>query len=180
MGVFKNEDFHSKTYLKGSILDFTVYEMEDPELPDEGRKLPDIACQYFEKIISTCEDNDIQLILYAAPFGYENGEGVDRYMDRQRISVALEIYLEKRDIPFVYFQKSNKADLDYAADFRDFTHLNFNGAMKITRYLGDFIKENCKSPDHCQESKYRSWLDDYDEFQKDMIKSQKAMQKNNI
>lgn len=112
--------------------------------------------------------------------GYENGEGVDRYMDRQRISVALEIYLEKRDIPFVYFQKSNKADLDYVADFRDFTHLNFNGAMKIIRYLGDFIKENCKIPDHCQESKYRSWLDDYDEFQKDMIKSQKAMQKNNI
>ena len=59
MGVFKNEDFHSKTYLKGSILDFTVYEMEDPELLDEERKLPDIACQYFEKIISTCEDNDI-------------------------------------------------------------------------------------------------------------------------
>ena len=70
--------------------------MEEPELPDEGCELPDISQEYFEKIISLCREHDIQLILYAAPYGYENEEGYERYVNRQKINITLEAYLEKK------------------------------------------------------------------------------------
>ena len=169
-------DFHPKNYLKGSILDFTVYPMEEPALPDEGRKIPDISYEYFEKIIALCREHDIQLILYAAPYGYENEAGYEKYMKRQKINITLESYLEKKNIPFIYYQKNNVADLDYQADFRDFTHLNINGSIKLTRNLGDYMKKNYTLPDHRQEDQYRSWWADYDRFEKDMAEARKNIQ----
>ena len=170
-------DFHPKNYLKGGILDLTVYPMEEPELPDEGCELPDISQEYFEKIISLCREHDIQLILYAAPYGYENEEGYERYVNRQKINITLEAYLEKKDIPFIYYQKNNTAALDYQTDFRDYVHLNMNGSVKLTRNLGDYMKEHYTLPDHRREDKYQSWWADYDRFEEDMAEAEKNIQK---
>lgn len=159
-------DFHSKSYLKGSIFDFTSYPMEEPELPTEGRELPEVVTEYFTKIVELCEENDIQLVLFTAPYGYiDNFEG---YLNRQKISVTLETYLADLDIPYLYFQKTNEAGIDYASDFRDYAHLNTYGAMKITRSLGNYLAANFDMPDHRQDEAYASWQEDFEEFQRDM------------
>lgn len=159
-------DFHSKEYLKGSIFDFGVYQMEEPELPAEGRELPEVVSEYFEKIVKLCEDNDIELVLFTAPYGYK--DNLEGYMSKQKISVTLESYLDNLDIPYLYLQKTNEAGIDYAADFRDYAHLNTNGAVKVTRYLGNYLAANFDMPDHRQDEAYQSWQEDYEEFQRDM------------
>ena len=98
-------------------------------------------------------------------------------MNRQKINITLEAYLEKKDIPFIYYQKNNTAALDYQTDFRDYVHLNMNGSVKLTRNLGDYMKENYTLPDHRREDKYQSWWADYDRFEEDMAEAEKNIQK---
>lgn len=160
-----NSDFHSKTYLKGSIFDFDVYSMEEPELPLEGSKLPEVVSEYFEKIISLCQENDIKLILFTAPYGYANENEKNGYMKKQGINITLENDLAKRGIPYFNFQKTNEAGIDYSTDFRDYAHMNTRGAMKLTRVLGDSIAEACSLQDHRQDPAYQVWQEDYEKFQ---------------
>lgn len=160
-------DFHSKSYLKGSIFDFEVYPIEEPELPTEGRELPETTREYFEKIVELCDENGIELVLFTAPYSY-SGDGYDSYMNKQKISVALEKEMADRGIPYLYLQKTNEAGIDYAADFRDYAHLNTYGAMKVTRSLGNYLEENFDLPDHRGDEAYVSWQEDYEEFTRDM------------
>lgn len=159
------EDFHAKTYLKGSIFDFTVYPMEEPELPVEGSVISDTVYEYFGKIAELCAKNDIELVLFTAPYGYEDENEVDGYMKKQGINVTLEEYLTQLDIPYIYFQKTNEAGIDYAADFRDYAHLNTKGAIKLTRSLGNYMVSNYELPDHRQDPEYQAWQYDYEKFQ---------------
>lgn len=163
-----NHDFHPKDYLKGSIMDAEVYPMEEPELPKEGRKISDTVYEYFEKIVELCRENDVQPVLFTVPYGYENEDEFESYMKRQKVNITLESYLAKKNIPYIYFQKDNAAGIDYAADFRDYAHLNIHGAIKITKYLGEYMNQRYSLPDHRKEDKYQSWWTDYDEFQEYM------------
>lgn len=161
----RNYDFHSKDFLKGSIMDAEIYPMKEPRLPKKGGKISDTVYEYFEKIETLCQKNDIQLVLFTAPYGYENETAFKSYMKKQRINITLESYLAQKNIPYIYFQKGNKAGIDYDMDFRDYAHLNIHGALKITEYLGKYMNERYSLPDHRQEDKYQSWWTDYDEFQ---------------
>lgn len=169
-------DFHSKDYLKGAILNANVYPMEEPELPKEGREIADKTYEYFEKVVKLCEENDIQLILFTAPYGYKNEKKFESYMDKQKVCVTLESYLAEKNIPYMYFQKTNEAGIDYTKDFRDWAHLNVNGAIKITKSLGEYIHENYNLPDHRDDERYQSWWSDYYEFQEDMEKALKKQE----
>ncbi len=162
----KEQDFQSEPYLKGSIMDFEVYPMDEPELPQKGRKLPQSVQEYLEKIIALCEENGISLVLYTAPYGYEEG-GQEKYLRKQMINLTLEKYLEERGIPYLDMQRSNPAGIDYSSDFRDYSHLNTNGAVRITRYLSRFLTENYDLPDHRQDEAYASWNEDYEKFLQD-------------
>lgn len=159
----KNTDFHSDNYLKGSIFDFEVYPMEEPELPEDGREIPDVVYEYLEKVIALCEENEIQLVLFTAPYGYD--DDLKGYLKKQQINETLESYLEQQGIPYLYFQKTKEAGIDFATDFRDYAHLNTNGAMKITRSLGKYITEHYALPDHRGDEAYQSWQEDYEAFQ---------------
>ena len=43
-------------------------------------------------------------------------------------------------------------------------HLNLTGARKVTRYLGNYLKENYELPDHREEQSYREWNAEADRF----------------
>lgn len=159
----KNTDFHSNEYLKGSIFDFTVYPMNEPELPGAGREIPEVVQEYLEKIIALCEENKIELILFTAPYGYQ--DDLKGYLNKQKINITLESYLAQQNIPYFYFQKTGEAGIDFGTDFRDYAHLNTNGAIKITRSLGSYITEHYDLPDHRDEEAYQSWQTDYEMFQ---------------
>ena len=159
----KDSDFEHWTFLHGSILGAEVYPMEEPVLPQEKVELPDLVYEYFEKIVALCEQEGIPIVMYAAPYGYENGVTAG-YMRKQGMNYTMEEYFEKLGIPFFFFQKDNAAGLDYAADFRDFAHLNIYGADKITKYLGTYLAENYELEDHREDPAYASWWEDYRKY----------------
>lgn len=158
----KNTDFNSDLFLKGSLVDFSVQPFEEPTLPDEGRELPDTFYEYFDMILKICEEEDIQIVVYTAPYGYEGKE--ENFLKKQSLNYTLAEYLEGLDIPFFFYQKTNEPGIDYQTDFRDYEHLNTRGAEKITRHLGAFLAETYNLEDRREEAEYQSWNEDYQKY----------------
>lgn len=156
----ESSDFNSKSYLKGSIFDFTVYQAQVPELPEEGKELPENVTVYLEKIIKLCEENQIELVLYTAPYSHTK-KGKDEFLSKQRINIGVQAYCEEHGIPYFDFQRITDAGIDYAQDFRDYAHMNTNGATKITRYLGAQLQQNYELTDRRGDELFESWEQDY-------------------
>jgi hypothetical protein len=158
----RSYDFNSNTYLKGGILDFTVQTVQDLGVPDEAGELPQVTLEYLDRIIELCQEKGIELVLYEAPYSAESDE--TGYRNRHKVTNALEQYLAERDIPFLYYQKTNAAGIDYEQDFRDYSHLNTKGAAKITHHLGQYLVQEYQLTDHRGDEAYRSWDDDLEQF----------------
>ena len=158
-----NSDFHSDLYLKGSIFSSKVYPMEPHDLPSEGCEIPEVALAYFEKIVDLCDKHGIQLIVYSVPYGYD--DNYELYEYTKKITVTVEKYLKEKEIPFLSFWDPDVAGIDCASDYRDFAHYNIFGAMKVTRVLGDYLRDKYDLTDHRQDSDYESWNQDYQTFE---------------
>lgn len=161
--ILKNEDFNSRPYLKGSIVDFDVYPMENPGVPKKGKDMSETAKKYFELIEQLCNENGIQLVVFATPYGIANK--YESYMNSQRTNVGLETYLAEKGIPFFFYQKMDEVGIDYATDFRDHGHMNTYGAAKVTKHLGNFLREEYGITDHRQDESYQSWNEDYAKYE---------------
>ncbi|HIR75785.1 MAG TPA: hypothetical protein IAB97_02590 [Candidatus Choladousia intestinipullorum] len=151
-------DFTTKPFLKGSRLDYTTVELEDPGIPKKAAAIPDNSMEYLEKIIRLCEENDAEFVMAAIPFGIETDQ--KRYKRRQGLNLTLEEYLQAEGIPFLFYQRDYPDIIDFSTDFRDKTHLNTNGAVKLTHHLGGWLKENYGLEGHKGEAAYESWDSD--------------------
>jgi hypothetical protein len=95
------------------------------------------AWEYLDKITALCKEKDIQLVLFKAPsltpYWYDE-------WDAQIIQHAREHGLAYLNA----LEKIDEIGLDYALDTYDAgLHLNRQGAEKMARHLGGFLKENC-------------------------------------
>ena len=53
---------------------------------------------------------------------------------------------------------ADKIGMDWSNDSADKgDHLNFNGALKTTAYIGDYLDKNCELNDHRGDARYDSW-----------------------
>lgn len=160
----KSYDFHPYYYLRGSLPSPVTYPMAEPPKPEVSTELSEVNKEYFEKILALCEENDISLVVYAAPYGDDNyGE---KYMRRQGCNVMLESYLAEKNIPFLFYQKMEDVAFDYSTDFMNATHLNRIGAEKLCRHLGAWLQENYDIEDHREDDAYRSYEEDYKQYEK--------------
>lgn len=86
---------------------------------------------YFEKIVDLCEEYDVELILYRAP--YRSCENELRKLN------WFTDYCNENNLTFVDLEQA--IEFDYTTDFRDYEHLNINGAQKATDFLTPYILE---------------------------------------
>lgn len=161
-----DDDFNSRPWLKGSVLTAKTEAVPEPELPEEGRKVSSVFYDYFGRIADTCRENGIELVVYLAPFTWEDdtGQGRQDFARMQSAYLTLEPYVRGMGIPFLSYQEGNRAGIDFRTDFSDYSHLNTNGAVKITRALAGYLEENYDLPDHRGEAAYASWDEDYKKF----------------
>ncbi len=152
-------DFRTSPFLKGARVDFTTAEVENPGLPEQASQIPEINLEYLDKIQKLCEQNGAQLIVLAVPYGIEKDEEEyqERYQKRQGMNLALEAELEQRGIPFLFIQKEEPELIDFSQDFRDRTHLNTQGAEKLSQFLGAQLTEQFGLEDHRTDSSYEKW-----------------------
>jgi len=95
------------------------------------------AWAFLDKITALCEEKNIQLVLFKAPsltpYWYDE-------WDEQIVQYA-------QDHGLAYLNALDKIDeigLDYSLDTYDAgLHLNRQGAEKMARYLGRFLREHC-------------------------------------
>lgn len=122
---FSNNGY--RKYEANSIPDYEVLQASVND--DEQLKVEDNLMKYVEKIIELCEENQVPVIFYRAPYRSTKNE--------LRKTNYLKTYLDKEGIPFYDLEKEIK--YDYEQDFYDYEHLSEYGALKATDFLGEKI-----------------------------------------
>lgn len=95
-------------------------------------ELDDTSLEILDDIVSICDDENIEIIFYIAPFS-----GEYNYDD------AMSQYAEDNDCAYInFFDYMEELDIDWETDFIDINHLNTNGAQKLSDYLAQYIVDN--------------------------------------
>ena len=113
-------------------------------------KLEDTILSHMENIINLCEKSGAELILLGTPspinYNYARSKAVSEYA-REKSLVWLDMNYLLKEIGINW--KTDSLDQG--------DHLNFSGAEKVTKYLGKYLAEKYKLPDHREDSAYASW-----------------------
>ncbi|MBE6720213.1 MAG: hypothetical protein E7571_06125 [Ruminococcaceae bacterium] len=81
------------------------------------------------------------------------------------VSIAKEYGVEFIDLNL----RTDELGLNLKKEFRDKgNHLNYKGACKVTKYLGDYIKNNYNLEDRRTNPDYKFWHDSVKAFKKEM------------
>lgn len=96
---------------------------------DEMLEVEADIVKYVDKIIELCEQYDVQLIFYRAPYISTENE--------LRKANWFADYCGQRDLTFIDTEK--ELVFDPVNDFEDEYHLNENGAFKLTEYLAPLV-----------------------------------------
>ncbi len=164
----KDVDFNRDAWSQGALISDEVTKVLTPELPTEPEEVPSVFYDYFERIADLCEEKGIELVVYIAPFTYHSDTKDDRdlYFSAQAKYLELEGYMAEKGIPYFYYQRTDEPGVDYSKDFLDYSHLNTSGAIKVTRTLARYLRENYDLQDHRGDEAYASWDADSKQFRK--------------
>lgn len=105
--------------------------------------------KYLKKIIECAKMNNVQLALIVIPYMLTEE-------DKETYNEIMDIAKENEVLFIDYHDYSDDIGLDYSSDLNDESHLNYWGSSKVTRYIGDFLKEN-GIPDKRGQDGYESW-----------------------
>lgn len=113
--------------------------------------------RYVEQISDFCREHGAQLLFLSTPS--------TKNWNAQRHN-GIEKFAKQLDIEYVDLNTlQTQVPIDWQADSRDGgDHLNYNGAQKVTTFLGQFLEEKGILPDHRQDKAYSSWDADYAAF----------------
>ena len=148
-------DFATQPFLKGARLNYHIADIEDPGVPKKKVEVPELSMEYLEKIMQLCEENGAEFVMITIPYGIE--KDMKRYRNRQGMTLYLEEYLEEKGTPFLFYQKDYPELIDFKTDFRDRTHLNTPGAVKLTNHLGEWLVSQYDLVDHRGDTAFASW-----------------------
>lgn len=152
------EDFHYQPLsYKGAVPGYSV------AVPQAAVKLDrsevcgsdTVGVEYLRKILNLCKARDIDVVLTYLPFPASG--------DKQReANLGYEI-ADACEVPYLNFLDMDVVDYDTDCLDAD-SHLNLSGAVKVTRYLGEYLRENYDLPDRRCDAAYASWQQEADKF----------------
>lgn len=120
---------------------------------DEPRKFSDFNAKYVNKIIDLCQKNNINILLFELPSASSWNYAKHNYL--KEFSIA-------KDIPFIDMNTLiDEIGIKWDDDFDDMgNHLNYIGAQKATKYLGNYLKTNYELTDQRLNLTFNYWNDD--------------------
>ena len=112
-------------------------------LPPYANAVGGMALDYFDRIVSLCRENDIELVLVKAPTDSWRYPWHDEY-EQKVIALA-----ERYGLPYYNFLNDfDEIGLDFSTDTYDAgLHLNVYGAEKLTAYFGAILTQNYELTD---------------------------------
>lgn len=141
-----------------------VSENKVPQL--EGDFLDPVQLEYLIKTIELCKSKDVDLVLMVAPYSPNIypatkanwQEVIQAYRDMSKIA-------EQYDVPYInYFDLVDDIGINYGTDFFDIHHLNYYGAEKLTKHLGQYLVDNYELTDKRENPDYAYMWDNYADF----------------
>lgn len=139
---FKGYYYNSNT-VKSDNLDYM-------KPTDEAEQIMPINKSYVKNMADFCKENGADFLLVSTPstknWNYKRHNGIEK--------LAKELNLNYIDLN----TGDTKVDIDWSNDTRDKgDHLNHSGAVKTTRFLGQYIKNNYSFPDKRKNAEYSKW-----------------------
>lgn len=119
---------------------------------NQGITIPPKNEAYLEEIISTCIDNQVELILFRSP--------TTRWSMDEHESIGS--FAREKQLVFLDFNTLAEEIGLEDTDFNDWNHLNINGANKVSEYFGNYLDEHYDLRD-CQTD--MQWKLDYEKFE---------------
>lgn len=112
---------------------------------------------YLKKIIDLCNANGAELMLFSTPstknWNYKRHNAVEE--------LSKELNLEYIDLNTL----TKEVPIDWSKETKDKgDHLNYDGAVKVTKYLGEVFSSKDIFEDHRINEAYKSWSKAYDNF----------------
>lgn len=89
---------------------------------------------YLDKIIKLCAENNIKLIFITSPM-------IIREANSSSIQAFFKTFFKERERTYFDFSVNQLIAFDPEKDFRDESHVNDNGAAKISLFLTDFLRK---------------------------------------
>lgn len=136
-------NYESKPYTKGEYMRKT----------DEREAIIQAVTAWADRTLALCRAKKIPLLLVGMPapknWDYKRHNGVNAYA-------------AKRGIPYLDLNLPDSGlQMDWSKDSRDEgDHLNTHGAIKVSRYLGKYLKDRYALPDHRGDKRYGYWEKD--------------------
>ncbi|MEG0277264.1 MAG: hypothetical protein RR630_09555 [Coprobacillus sp.] len=123
----------------------------------EVEELPSYTVKYLPKIMELAKQNDISVVFTSIPCS----KAWDYKKHNRAVKVAKEYNVDFIDMNLSHVIK----DLNWNTDSRDKgNHLNYKGAKKVTKYIGDYLKENYELTDYRGNENFKDWDEDYEMF----------------
>ena len=127
---------------RGTFTRTEVFENWDISLiePDETEMIPESSEEYLLKLIDLCKSENVELIIYIAPFNglYNDAPYVyDIHSREAMFNYTCELAREKGIPAYNLFYAIDEIGLDNATDWSDSQHLNKSGQEKLTRYIAE-------------------------------------------
>ena len=147
------EDKRSQTFYKGFVLRDVVEAYTGGSYMKKTAKterMSRITRFMMDQIVSLCRKNDIQLFLYSEPspknYSFRKHNTMEAYA-RENGLKYLDLNLKIKELGINWSEDSlDKGD-----------HLNILGAVKVSDYLGRYLKKEYHLKSRKSESTYRSW-----------------------
>ena len=110
------------------------------------------------RIAALCKEQGIELVLTAIPCAAIEEE--------QKNMNSCAVLAEELGVPFINMFEIQDL-VNFETDLYDgISHLNPDGAVKVTAYLGQWLDEHYDLPDRRQDKNYASWNDTLAEYEK--------------
>ncbi len=129
------------------------------EFTEETTQIHEVAKKYLDKIVETCKENGTELVLIDMPS--PNTWSYPRHK-------AISDYAESNGIKFLELNCVDEIGIDWNTDTQDGGwHLNTNGAVKVSKYLANYLKENFNLTDNRENKDYQDWNQDLEKYLED-------------
>ena len=135
--------------LKGKEVDTEIQTYSTYLKGPEG-ELAEETQQSLGRIIDLCEENQVELVFFVAPYMVSEGEAIGY--------ANIKKWLEEKNVSFLDMNNHiDEIGIVWESDMCDIGHANYWGAAKNSEWLGQFLKDNYEIPDRRADSKYGNW-----------------------
>ena len=125
---------------------------------DKAAGIPNLNIQYVREMKQFCDENGSRLVLVSTPstvnWNFQRHNGIQK--------LANDIGCEYMDLNLM----NDRIQIDWSKDTRDKGyHLNHFGAVKVSRFLSEYLKETGLLTDHREDPAYAKWNDSLKKYE---------------